>query len=441
MLPPTLSRALEKGAKLIEGSVLVITHKDADGMLSYSLLNHLDNVNCMFLSQLTDNVLENIPMDFDSYVFVDLGNGFEKKIYETFSSKKVIILEHHNPDIREVFVSSKHLNINSYLFGINGNNEVSSAGLSYLFVKKKHPFTFTKYFYIPVAGAYGDMQAKEGFIGLNAIFLNNALIRNEIYIEKTLSLPGVNLKPLHKSLKLFFESIGIEVDTSYILNTLSSIGITPYKIHNMKRVPIKVKDLTEDEKIKLATHLAIFLKDMDIEEEFLFRNNYVIKDKYLIEEFVTLVNACVKLGKIKDGLELIIEMKDKYELYEKYIRFIGNAFNKAYRTMKDNASDVLMYVFDKSELKEDSLTGTVATMLNSKLESEVIIVGYDTGEDIKFSIRSKSIDVGMLTRTFCSKHKNCYGNGHTNAAGGIMPKTTFYIFVEYVKKKISSQGK
>ncbi len=436
MLSPALSRALEKGAKLMEDNTLVITHKDADGMLSYSLLNHLDNVNCMFLSQLTDPVLENIPMDFDSYVFVDLGNGFEKKIYEIFNSKKVIILEHHNSEFKEVFVSSKHLNINSYLFGINGNNEISSTGLSYLLVKKKHPFTFTGYFYVPVAGAYGDMQTKEGFIGLNAIFLNNALIRNEIYIEKTLSLPGVNLKPLHKSLKLFFDSIGIEVDTPYILNTLSSIGITPYKMHNMKRVPIKVKDLTEDEKIKLATHLAIFLKDRGMEEEFLFRNSYVIKDKYLLEEFVTLVNSCVKLGKINDGLELILEMKDKYEIYEKYIQHIGKAFNKAYRAIKDTSGSVLWYIFNKPELKEDSLTGTIATMLNSKLECEVVVVGYDTGEDIKFSIRSKSIDVGILTRTFCSKHKNCYGNGHTNAAGGIMPKTTFYMFVNYLKDKV-----
>ncbi len=434
-VPYNIRKVFEKASMRIRNKkMLIISHKDADGFLSYALLQRCmekDEISRLFLNILTPDILDSIPMDFDAYLFVDTGNCLEKNIFERFRNKTVIILDHHPTSYNKIFHSQNHFNINAYLLGMDGNKDICSAGLSYLLSKSVSKYAFEGYFYIPVAGAFADMQISREIKGFNSFFLHNALARGEMTIEKSLILPAKSVRPLYKSIEFFMNDRGIEYTSYDAILFLKNIGVNPYKMDLFRRIPRKADDLSEDEIKLISTHLAIELQERGVESEEILREAYIIKNKYLLEEFVTLTNACVKLGYVDNGLSLVFKMKDMYHIYENYRREIGKGFNKAYRNLQVH-DNIAYYIFDKKDLRDSSLTGSIATMLNKKVMKEIIFIGYLNEDIIKFSIRSKNIDVNSLVREFCNRVPGCYGNGHPHAAGGTIPREHLNEFIEFL---------
>ncbi len=430
-LPYNLRRIFEKGSKIIgDEDVLVIAHKDADGFISYALLNKVFNVKgVFFLNNLSPQILENIPKDFEGYIFADVGNNNENLIFNKLKDKKVLIIDHHPTTSEKIIYGREQLNLNSYLLGIDGFKSISSSGLCFLLSKTYNKYEDI-YNFLPLVGAFSDMQMKSPK-GFNKFFLENAIARGEIYIEHGIFFPMKSIRPVYKSIEMLFNEHGIPYTPQDAILLMKEAGISPYKIERMRKIPIKASDLTEEEKRILSTHIAIELHDKGIKDD--LGDIHIVMDKYLLQEFTTLINAAVKMSKIKEGLRLAYNLDDIYPIYEQYRKEVGKSFTTALNNIKEHGN-IKYYIFSYRELKDASLTGTIANMLIKQLNAEIVLIGYEYEDIIKFSIRSKDIDIGSLVREFCSNKEECVGNGHPNAAGGTIKKEDLMELLNYIHR-------
>ncbi|MFX1294857.1 MAG: hypothetical protein ACFFD2_08390, partial [Promethearchaeota archaeon] len=120
------------------------SHIDADGLSAAGIVcSALFNLNARFhlriLKQLEPEFIESLAKEKrNCYIFSDFGSAQVKYLMKHIPTKEIIILDHHEP----INISKKPPNIieiNPLLFGIDGSNEISGAGVSFLFVYNLDP--------------------------------------------------------------------------------------------------------------------------------------------------------------------------------------------------------------------------------------------------------------------------------------------------------------
>src|SRR3989344_1826167 len=165
MMQSFLQRIKQEAEKFKKSDypVRVISHLDADGLSAAAIITKaLKRLNRKFtltiVRQLSQNTLKQFKSEsYETFLFVDLGSGNIQDIKEAINSKNILILDHHQP--QEIENSFVHLN--PILFGLDGNSDVSGAGLAYMFAKsldEENRDLST----IALIGAIGDNQEKKG---------------------------------------------------------------------------------------------------------------------------------------------------------------------------------------------------------------------------------------------------------------------------------------
>ena len=239
-------------------TIKLVSNLDADGISAVSIMiRTLERLNLSYsvtiLHQLKEeNAKELAAENYEHYVFCDLGSGQLRVLNKHFGNKKVLVLDHH-----EIQGSpEEHItHINPHDFGFDGSTEISAAGVCFLFsraVDKKNEDLA----HLAVIGAIGDVQAKEGFKGLNKKILDIAVKKGRIKIEKGLRLFGLQTRSLHKLLE-YSSDLGIPGVTgseSGAVQFLKRIGVDPVDKNNKWRT---FNDLTEDEKKKLVAGIIM----------------------------------------------------------------------------------------------------------------------------------------------------------------------------------------
>jgi len=175
-----IKNAVDEFKKLDNEVVRVVSHLDADGLTSASImLQVLKREKKKFVlsifKQLNENVLKELSLEnYEVIIFTDLGSGYIKLINKYLNSKKIFIFDHHVPDDFENYSNLIHINPH-----LSKDEEVSGSGMTYFFAKALNEKN-KDLAYLAVIGSIGDMH---NFDGLNKEILDDAVKENKIEIR------------------------------------------------------------------------------------------------------------------------------------------------------------------------------------------------------------------------------------------------------------------
>jgi RecJ-like exonuclease len=389
--------------------------------------------------QLESNLLNELKSEVESkkeiLLFLDLGSSNLDMLSKM--NTDVFVLDHH--EITENGKSPNLRIINPHIF----NEETSSAGLAYLFVKQLNQKN-KDLASLAVIGMTGDMLEKT----LSKI--NNHILKDaeDITIKKGLLIFSAT-RPLHKALEFSSEIFipGVTGSSVGAINLLREAGI---KNENGKYSSLI--GLNQDETSRLITAIMLRRLNKSRAEDSIIGNIYLIKFFNRMEdvrELSTLINACSRLGYSDIALSLCLgDNKARTraeEIYNEYKHEIIQALNFISHEKKIEGAGYVI-INAKSNIK-DALIGTVTSILAfSGIYNEgTIIIGMAHQNDkIKASARvvgreNKTINLQRILNSVV-KEVGGEGGGHAEAAGCIIPKEKENEFIEAAKKEIERES-
>ncbi|MBI2105455.1 DHH family phosphoesterase [Candidatus Woesearchaeota archaeon] len=429
--------------KKSDSPVRIISHLDADGLSSAAIITKaLKRLNRKFsltiVKQLSQSTLKQFKSEsYETFLFVDLGSGNIQDIKEAINSKSIIILDHHQPqEIENAFI-----HLNPILFGLDGNKDVSGAGLAYLFAKsisEENNDLST----IALIGAIGDNQEKKGFSSINSLILDDA--KPFLEIITGLRMFGTQTKPLYKILQYSTDPYipGITGDEQAAIKFLQELKLDPGK---------KLIHLDKEEMKTLVT--SIILQRLGSEENpddvlgpiYLLKSEPEESPMRDLREFATLLNSCGRLNKPSLGIAACLQDErlkpaaiNVLNDYKKEIIFSLNWFYNN----KDKVIELENLVIINAEDNiKDNLIGTLSSMIaksNLYPENTIIIsLAHSLEDKTKISIRcsgyrNNDINLKEMLDSITSKI-GCQAGGHKNAAGSLIPQDKEQEFIELAK--------
>ena len=445
MMQSFLQRIKQEAEKFKKSDypVRVISHLDADGLSAAAIITKaLKRLNRKFtltiVRQLSQNTLKQFKSEsYETFLFVDLGSGNIQDIKEAINSKNILILDHHQP--QEIENSFVHLN--PILFGLDGNSDVSGAGLAYMFAKsldEENRDLST----IALIGAIGDNQEKKGFSSINSLILDDA--KPFLEIATGLRMFGTQTKPLYKILQYSTDPYipGITGDEQAAIKFLQELKLDPEK---------KLIHLDKEEMKTLVT--SIILQRLGSEEnpEDVLGPIYLLKSEQEesptkdLKEFATLLNSCGRLNKPSLGIAACLQNQ---KLKPAAINVLNDYKKEIISSLKwfyNNKDKVIelenLVIINAEENIKDTLIGTLSSMIaksNLYPENTIIIsLAHSLDDKTKISIRcsgyrSNDINLKEMLDSVTSKI-GCQAGGHRNAAGSLIPQEKEQEFIELAK--------
>jgi len=435
-----IKKVVDEFKKIPKNEVIrVISHLDADGISAASLmvkcLNNDDRkYSISIVQQIKKEILKSLAKEpYNCFIFTDIGSGAITDIEELFKGKKVFILDHHEPEKLET--NDNVFFVNPHKFGIDGGNEVSGAGVVYLFAstldKKIEEFA-----HVAIIGAVGDMQENNGFEKINNEILQTAIDKGKIKVIRGLRLFGAQTKPLHKVLEYCTDPLipGVTGNESGAIQFLQQLGINPKHDKGWK----KIVHLTEDEMKNLVTGVILTrLKEKNPED--VLGNVYLLREENHesptkdVKEFSTLLNACGRLDKASLGIGACLgdEKIKKKAIYlmSTYKKEIINSL-KWYDAHKSSGfvtkGDGYVIINAQDKIRS-TLIGTLASILsksNTSQEKFILSMAQLVDGTTKVSLRMRGINNGMdlkqIIVDIIEGMPNCEAGGHANAAGALI---------------------
>jgi len=449
-----IKKAVEEFKKIPKDDVIrVISHIDADGISAASLMvKCLNNDNRKYslsiIQQIKKETLEELSREsYNCYIFTDLGSGALTTIGSLFKGKKVFILDHHEPE-KSDFKSDNIFFVNPHKFGIDGGNEVSGAGVVYLFAstldKKIEEFA-----HVAIIGAIGDMQEHNGFEKINNEILQTAIDKGKIKVIRGLRLFGAQTKPLHKVLEYCTDPVipGVTGNESGAIQFLLQLGINPKHDKGWK----KIVHLTEDEMKNLVTGVILTrLKEKNPED--VLGNVYLLREEDHesptkdAKEFSTLLNACGRLDKASLGIGACLGdekiKKRAISLMADYKKEIINSLkwydhNKASNFVTKGNGYMIINAQDQIR---STMIGTLASILsrsNDAKERFIMSMAQLVDGTTKVSLRmcgnNEGIDLKQIIVDITKSMQGCESGGHANAAGALIPTDSEEEFIKKAK--------
>lgn len=407
--------------------VRVVVHNDADGLSSAAIVSdflsrmdvphHISAVK--YIDQ--DVVDELLGERYPIVIFGDIGSGYKSLLEKIAEKAKVIILDHHRPSAE----SKRIIDLNPFLFGINGDEELSGAGVAYLLAEALGSEVSP---HIPLVGALGDLQYSESheLSGVNRIIAEIAERNGIILIRNDLKLFGGPGYPLAAALERTVQPLipGISGNSSAAIGLLEKLGI-PVKNDDKWTT---LDDLPTDKKKELASELIKMIAPFSDPREiigkvYLLRNEEPTSFLRDLRSFATVLNACGRMGRPDIGIMLargvrkyVNEAADILNDYRREINEAVTRYESNIRTVKG-----LAFV-DGEEHVRDTMIGVVVSILSRRLSAKAII-GYALSDGkIKVSARSidRSINLDDVLKRACESIGGI-GGGHEEAAGGLIP--------------------
>ncbi len=465
-----LQQAASKVKSWIEADEIIrlSSHIDADGLSAAGIIcSALSRLKASFhlriLRQLDPEFIEElVKEDRNCYIFSDFGSGQIKHLAKSLPSKDIIILDHHEP--LNISKPSNILEINPILFGIDGSNEVSGSGVSFLFAYALDPKKNIDLLPLALVGALGDTQDKEkqhSLTGLNAKIAEFGVQQNLLKIEKDLYFQYREMKPIHHALMETTDPFlpGLTGNEEACVRFLSSINI-PLQAGEKWRT---ISDLSTEEKKRLTTQLSQLILShggTSKQASNLVSTTYILTtetDPYLKDarEFAELLNAC---GRTRHpGIGVAVCMGDRdihYRRAQDLLTDYQKKINSFLETLKHPGSihetDYLQYFFGGDEL-EETMIGTIATIAVKTKLTKKVLIGFakSNNQCYKISARApqqfvdKGVHLGLALRQTIAQLKldpsKFLAGGHDAAAGTRIPITYEKSFIETLNKVLHQQ--
>lgn len=442
----------------------IVSHLDADGLAAASIVSKaLRRLGARFhvriVHQLSKRVLELLPKGQRILVFTDLGSG-QLSLLDGVFRENTVVIDHHPP---EEAGEESFIQFNPHLFGLDGNVEVSGAGMAYL-VAKEIDDENRDLAALAVVGALGDRQDKgeaRSLIGLNAKIVQEGIESGVLEEVKDLMFFGRETRPIPVALEYTMDPFipGLSGNHAACIKFLVERVKIPLKSGDRWRT---ISELSQQEKSTLVSELVKYMLGpggMSAgEAQSIVGTVYVLAKEQLgtpmrdAREFAFLLNACGRTG--KTGLGLAICVGDR-RLSEEAVKVASEYRAKLAEYMGwlgDGNVNVKGSVcwFNGGRYIDDRMVGTITSILSSSnLYQDKVIVGFAYSEEevaVKVSARlgaevKKEINLGELMRRVVSKMGlNFVAGGHDLAAGAYIPAGKENEFIEHLSIELSKIG-
>jgi len=431
-----------------DGKIRLVGQYDADGISATAIAHQMlersgKDFEYEILRQLYEEDVERLAEEDEGMIiFVDIGSGKASDIERILADEKeVVVSDHHEPSEEGSF-----MHMNPHFLGIDGGEAISAAGMTFILAHEydKDNIDLVEWALI---GATGDMQKQEGqFMGLNQELVDLALENDIIEKRRGLDLYGRSTKPLKDSLKYTTDPHleGISNDEMGAVQFVKSQGVEIRKNGDFRTL----SDLTPEEEKKLINGLIKTGRPVQP----LLNDIYTLKNGYEIGEFSTVINACGRLGRAKDGVKILVEQD--LDLAKTVSRAYGRKISKSLRFVENNRDNKeyiyedIIGVIDAEDNIQDDFIGTVTTisMSNGFFESSVVMGAAHSGKDeIKVSSRAtkelveEGLNLGEIIGEICEELDG-EGGGHNVAAGAKIPRENKDEFIEMLKQEISQRA-
>lgn len=430
------------------GKIRLVGQYDADGIsataIAHQMLERADkDFEYEILKQLYEEDIERLKEEDEGLIlFVDIGSGKASDIERILADEKeIIVSDHHEPSEEGSFT-----HLNPHFMGIDGGEAISAAGMTFILAHEYDEENIDLVEYALI-GATGDMQKQEGeFMGLNSELEDLALENNIITKRRGLDLYGRSTKPLKDSLKYTTDPHlpGITNDEMGAVQFVKSQGVEIRENGDFRTL----SDLSEEEEKKLINGLIKTGRPVQP----LLNDIYTLKNGYEIGEFSTVINACGRLGRAKDGVKILVEQD--LDLAETVSRAYGRKISESLSFIEENrGNEEFIYensigVIDAEDNIEDDFIGTVATisMSNGFFDSDVVMgVAHAEKDKSKVSSRAskelveKGLNLGEIIGEICEELDG-EGGGHNVAAGAKIPRENKDEFIKMLEEKISQEA-
>ena len=437
--------------------VHIVTHIDADGIaagaIAFETLKRIGKdatIEC--IKQLDDIVLNKIANENHDLVwFTDLGSSIATEYPEI----NKIITDHH------VCKENSNLpfHLNPHLFGLEGSNDISGAGATYLVSKilNKNNIDLSA---LAIIGACGDLQDRRfcKLQGTNQNIIADGIKAGVIQSKIDIRYFGVETRPITKLLQYSDDPFipGLSRREDACASFLQDLNI-PLQEKDYFRRWI---DLTKKEKQKIISSISQLLLNKGFGYKItqrLIGEIYILdKEKpgtelHEAKEFATLLNSTARYGQQEVGLKVCLGDRDEW-LKKAQILLSGHRRNLVeslqYAKEEKIQKRKFLRFFHAGEGIRDTIIGIVTNMmLNSEdVESDLPLIGFANTEngDVKVSARTtqafvdKGLDLSKALRHAAEK-LNGVGGGHNIAAGATIPRGKEEEFLDLLENEIKVQ--
>jgi single-stranded-DNA-specific exonuclease len=422
-----------------ENIVRIISHNDADGLsaagvVANTITQEKGQFHVTIVPRLRDNFLKKLLKErYKLFFFCDMGSAYLEDISRIKGD--VIIADHHQP---MDFETKDHItHVNPHLFGVDGSREVSASGVTYLTVRGMEKQSLAG---MALAGAFGDMQYYDGFLGINQMIVEEGLEAGTVEIHQDLKIASKSEEPLYKSLAYTFTPAlpGLSGDLEGSMAFLEKMGLS-YGI-KFSDLGNEERDILKEELIKINTQIFSDVYSNPQERPSL-RN---------IEDFSRVLDACGKnkkyglamglcLGEKSDALDVSLELQRKYR--DNLVKGIEWIKREGSITL-----DNIQYIYTEDKLRK-SVMGTISSISLSlglldantpllalaRMDNMIKISGRTTPEQV-----NAGVDLGKALQDASSSFGG-KGGGHDIAAGAIVPYKEMDNFLSLVDEIVTSQ--
>jgi|YelNatPaOPRAMG01_1025707.scaffolds.fasta_scaffold02069_7 RecJ-like exonuclease len=407
--------------------VRVVVHNDADGLSSAAIVSdfldkmdvphHISAVKYIDQDLIEELLGERYPL----IIFGDIGSGYKSLVEKLAEKANVIILDHHRPDI----ISTKIRDLNPFLFGINGDEELSGAGVAYLLSEALRSDTSP---HIPLIGALGDLQYSESheLSGINRMIAEIAERNGIISIKNDLKLFGGPGYPLAAALERTVQPLipGISGNSSAAVGLLEKLGIPVKKDDKWTTL----EDLSAEKKKELVSELIRIIAPFSDPKEiigkvYLLRSEEPASFLRDLRSFATVLNACGRMGRPEIGIMLAKGVRKHINEAADILNDYRKEINEAVVRYESSARIVEKIAFiDGEEHIRDTMIGVIVSILSKKLKTRAVIGYASSNGKIKVSARSADRSIGLsgILKAACEAAGGI-GGGHEEAAGGLIP--------------------
>ena len=366
-------RAAELVKRHRNDSVLIVPHMDADGICAASIASTaLDRLNVehhvKFVHMLYQDVVQKLaPADLT--ILTDVGSSQLHNIQPGFSGHDTIIADHHVP---EGGGWEELIHLNAHLFGLDGVQEVSGAGMSYMLARELNQAN-SDLSALAIVGAIGDIQNAWGRLqGHNRTIAAEGASAGVLRSEIDLLLYGRHTRPVFKALESFSDPPipSITNSTAGCITLLKELAIPFHK---------KPVELSSEEKQRLASEL-IARAFMHVPKELVtFVPGLIVGEVHTLlreeegsmlrdaDEFATCINSTARHEQPLIGLEVAKgDRKTYYRAMLNLLRYHRRCIAEGMMLieqegLKRTPRGYVQYFDATGELKE-TFVGTIANL-------------------------------------------------------------------------------
>lgn len=453
-------------ASIYKKSVHVYSHLDTDGLTSATILAQLlqrasIGFQITILRQLEASYIAEIAQEIKQFnrfiIFSDFGTGQLDLLTQQLPSDCFLILDHHKPEFPDIPHAVNH--INPYYYDIRGEDEISAAGVVYLFAKTFSPKNIDLS-HLAIIGAMGDMQNngnQRTFHSINKIILQEAIDSGKISTELNVAISRSS--PIDRSLcNTLSEKIpGISGELNHVQEFLRRQHIPFMDDLGGART---LQDLSEMEIRKLNSGLIQYaIMECGWSSEKAKKNYttfYLLKDYNQNHNSVSngremsrLLNSCGRSGHPSLGIALLLGDREALTEALKILRDFKLKIRNAVQNAKVNIRE-LEHIYTVYESSVDErIIGTICSILiHSELEPSKPLFAFSDSDNhqLKISARAdsslvkKGLDLGLILREICKNMEISEpGGGHPPAAGAKIPANRLKTFIDHANEMVKEQ--